>query len=118
LLSRETAIQPDECSDRLSDRLATLGAELIVETLTRFDQISPAPQNHQKATYTRLLTKADRWIDWGKSALEVYGLFRALSPSPGVFTMFRNKRLMVKNMKPSPEKKSNGDELAGNDIDL
>lgn len=98
LLSRTTPIEPDECADTLSDRLATMGAELIVETIKRFDDIHPIQQDHDKATFARLLKKEDRRILWDEDAASVYNRFRALSPSPGVFSEFRNKRLLIRGM--------------------
>ena len=107
LLNWTTPIGPDECADTLSDRLATMGAELIVETINRFDEITPIRQDHDKATFARLLKKEDRRICWDEDAPAVYNRFRALSPSPGVFTQFRGKRLLIRQMK------AGGDENTG-----
>ncbi|MCP4749368.1 MAG: methionyl-tRNA formyltransferase [Proteobacteria bacterium] len=103
LLSRETEIPPDECVDGLSERLSLTGAELIVETVENFDSLVPRKQDHEKATYTRLLEKEDRHIRWHKEALEIHRQFRALTPTPGVFTRFRGKRLIVKSMRLAEE---------------
>ncbi len=99
LLSRNTPIGPDECADTLSERLATMGAEMIVETIQRFDEIKPVQQDHDNATFARLLKKEDRRILWNEDAASVYNRFRALSPSPGVFSEFRGKRLLIRSMK-------------------
>lgn len=98
LLTRETAIAPDETYGQLGERLSMLGAELLVETLRRFEQLTPLRQDHKKATYTRLLKKEDRVINWQEDAIRVYCQFRALSPAPGVVSHFRGKRLLIKNM--------------------
>ncbi len=98
LLSRSTPIGPDECADTLTERLQMMGAELIVETIQQFDQIQPLKQDHEQATYARLLKKEDRRIRWDEDAAVVYNRFRALSPSPGVFTEFRGKRLLIRSM--------------------
>ena len=95
LLSKETEILPEELVDGLSNRLSIMGAELIVKTLDEFDQIRPEPQNHDSATYARLIKKEDRIIDWHQDASVVYGRFRALTPRPGVFTTFGKKRLKI-----------------------
>ncbi len=95
---KKTGINPDENCGQLTGRLSELGAELIVDTIHRFDELTPMKQNHEKATYTRLLNKDDRFIDWGKKAHSIYCQFRALSPFPGVVTSFRGKRLMIKGM--------------------
>jgi len=95
LLTKETDILSDEMVDGLSNRLSVLGAELIVETLDQFEQIKPIPQDHEAATYSRLIKKEDRIIDWSNDAGIIRGQFRALSPNPGVFTTFRKKRLKI-----------------------
>ena len=95
LLTKETEILPDEMVDGLSNRLSIIGAELIVETLNRFDEIQPIAQDHEAATYSRLINKEDRIIDWFKDAGVINGQFKALSPTPGVFTTFRKKRLKI-----------------------
>jgi len=98
LLTRKTNITADEKVDALSDRLASMGADLIVETINRFDELTPVKQDHERATYARLLKKEDRFIDWSQNAHQVYCHFRAMSPSPGVVTFFRGKRLLLKSM--------------------
>jgi len=103
LLERSTAIAPDECADTLTGRLAAMGAELIVETVRRFDEITPRPQDHEAATYARLLKKEDRHIVWSEPATAVYNRYRALSPAPGVFGEFRGKRVLIREMKPVAE---------------
>jgi methionyl-tRNA formyltransferase len=99
LLSRETAIEPDENCGQLSERLAKLGAALLVDTINRFDQLTPVKQDHKKATYTRLLKKEDRVIHWGEDSRKVFCQFRAMTPLPGVVTEFRGKRLLIKSMR-------------------
>ncbi len=96
LLKRKTEIPSDEQVGRLTERLSLIGAELIVDTIESFDSIKPEKQNHDQATYARLLKKEDRIIDWNRDATAVCRQFRAMSPSPGVFTWFRRKRLMIK----------------------
>ncbi len=99
LLTRSTPIEPDECVDSLTERLKLMGAELIVETIQTFDQIQPLKQDHEQATFARLLKKEDRRISWDENATAVYNRYRALSPTPGVHTEFRGKRLLLKSMK-------------------
>jgi methionyl-tRNA formyltransferase len=98
LLSAETAIEPQVCAGELTQRLARMGADLLIETLDRFDAIEPQPQDHAQATYTRLLDKADRLIDWQAPAAAVYGRYRALTPEPGVLTHFRGRQLVLRQL--------------------
>jgi methionyl-tRNA formyltransferase len=83
LLMRATAIGPEETAGELSDRLARLGAETIVETLARLDSLTPAPQDHAAATTAPRLKKNDGTIDWAKPAVEIVNLVRGCNPWPG-----------------------------------
>lgn len=98
LLTKKTTIDPTEKVDQLSQRLSEMGAELIVETIRNFDSITPQKQNHDEATYSKLIKKEDRFIDWTDGAEQIFGKFRALSPNPGVVTYFRGKRLTLKDL--------------------
>jgi len=84
--------------EELSEDLAKLGAELLIKTIPRWikGEIKPRPQDHKRATYTKLLTKKDGFVDWkkvvfaiqkgGKPALEIERMIRAFSPWPGTWT--------------------------------
>ena len=69
LLSRETNIPESETTAELWNRLANMGADLLVETLDTLDSISPTPQDHSNATYAPLIQKSLGHIDWNKSAI-------------------------------------------------
>jgi methionyl-tRNA formyltransferase len=113
LLTTKTVIQPDEKADQLSNRLSQLGGQLIVRTITEFEQIIPQPQDHTQATYTRMIEKEDRLLNWEQSAEKVYAQFRALSPQPGVFTYFRGKRLLVKEISLAENRTGQNQKRAG-----
>jgi len=83
LLMRSTPIGADETAGELSERLARLGAEVIVETLDRLDALTPAPQDHAAATTAPRLKKTDGVIDWTKRAAEIANLVRGCNPWPG-----------------------------------
>lgn len=88
LLKREIPIQEDDTAGSLHDKLMELGAEIVVETLTRMaaHDIEPEPQNHQEATYTRPLSKGDGRIVWNEKAEYLGRLVRAMNPWPSAFT--------------------------------
>ncbi len=86
LLMRRTPIGADETAGELSERLARLGAEVILETLERLDTLTPAPQDHAAATLAPRLKKTDGAIDWAKSGREVVNLVRGCNPWPGATT--------------------------------
>jgi methionyl-tRNA formyltransferase len=86
LLMRPTPIDADETAGELSERLAALGAEVIVETLDRLDALTPRPQDSSAATLAPRLKKTDGVIDWTKSARDIVNLVRGCNPWPGATT--------------------------------
>jgi methionyl-tRNA formyltransferase len=83
--SRATAIAPDEDAAALTARLALLGADLLAETLSSLAAggLAPEPQDEARATYARLLTRADGWADWALDAAALERRCRAFSQRPG-----------------------------------
>ena len=84
IFSRETAIGEQETAGELFDRLAAMGADLLVETLRAIEAgCAPrTPQNHAEATYTKQLTKELCPIDWTKTPREIVKHVCGLSPWP------------------------------------
>jgi len=74
----------DETASSLHDRLSLLGAELLIETLTR--PFAPVPQPEQGVTYAEKLTRETGRIDWSRPAAEIDRQIRGLTPWPGAFT--------------------------------
>lgn len=95
LLKRATPIDPSETAVEVAARLSRLGAELIVETLARLDEITPEPQDHDAATLAPILTREDGEIDWTLSAPEVVNRCRGFQPWPGTWTTLDGSRLHV-----------------------
>ncbi len=97
LRKAETAIGPDEDAVGLSERLAVMGAHLLVGTLRDIQSgsLQPEKQNSSQATYAPILSKADGVIDWSKPAGDVHRLIRGMQPWPGGHTTFRGKRLHI-----------------------
>jgi methionyl-tRNA formyltransferase len=97
LLQRETAIEPDEDAPALRNRLATLGAKLLLETIHRLKrgELTALPQDHSKASYAPPLKKEDGRIDWQRSAQEIQNQIRGTLPWPGAFTRVGNKLFKI-----------------------
>lgn len=97
LLKARTAIGPEETAGELHDRLAKMGAELIVETLRAVAEgtIQRTPQGDAETCYASMLTKELGKIDWNRPARELHNLVRGLSPWPVAETVYRQKRLKV-----------------------
>ena len=97
LLRRETPIGDTENAGGLSDRLAVMGAELLVETLRALEAgtLVRTPQNPEKATYEPKMDKALGMIDWTKSAKEIDWLVRGTTPWPGAYTALGDGNMKV-----------------------
>lgn len=100
--ARATPIGVDETTGALTDRLATLGAELLMDTLPDWlaRRITPQPQDEALATSTRPLRKEDGRLDWRLSATELSRLVRSVTPWPGAFTTWEGK--LLKTLKVTP----------------
>ena len=82
LLKREVEILEDETAGELFDRLANIGAELLIETLDNLDNITPEKQDEEKSSYFPMLDKTICNIDFTVPAKQVENLVRGLNPWP------------------------------------
>lgn len=91
-----TEIGESETADSLHDRLAALGAELILSTLDKMENgsITPRPQG-EAYTYAPLIKKSMGEIDFSRTAREIYDMIRAFTPWPSAFTMLNGRRIKV-----------------------
>ncbi len=94
-LSEATPISPSETTGDLHDRLATLGARMIVDVLDRLDQLPPIPQGPGEVTYADKVQKSEAAIDWTETAVQVDRRIRAFSPSPGAWCLIGPERVKV-----------------------
>jgi len=97
LLMRETPIGEKENAGELSDRLAVMGAELLIETIRALEAgtLVRTPQDHEQATYEPKMDKELGRIDWGKTAKEIDWLVRGATPWPGAFTTLGDQAIKV-----------------------
>jgi methionyl-tRNA formyltransferase len=97
LLKASTPIGPEENAVELGERLALLGAELLVETLSGLaaGTITPQPQNDAEATYAPILRKEDGAIDWAWTAAKIHNRTRGFHPWPGTFAKFRGQTVRL-----------------------
>jgi len=94
ILQRREPIRPDDTSGTLHDRLAKIGAEVLVETIA-LENPPRQPQDEAQVTLARKLTKEDGRIDWRKPAVEIERQVRAFDPWPGSLTMLGETLLKV-----------------------
>jgi len=101
LKRREVAIDPEDTSETLAPKLAAVGADLMVETLSelRAQTIQPKVQDHSRATLAPILRKEDGQVDFQRSADEIHNRLRGFQPWPGAFTQFRGKKLVISRAK-------------------
>jgi methionyl-tRNA formyltransferase len=85
---RRTPIRPEDDSATLHDRLAQLGAELLVQTIPDYvaGKIRPKAQPAAGASYAPKIKKEDGRIDWNQPARTIWNRLRAFTPWPGAFT--------------------------------
>ena len=83
-----TAIDPDETVETLHDRLAVMGAELLVEVVEqiRTNTASRTAQNEQLVTYAPMLSRELSPLDWTKDARQLHDQVRGLVPWPATTT--------------------------------
>jgi len=97
LAQKERNISPEDTTGTLTERLADVGAQLLIETLPSWLEgtITPRPQDDGKATYSKILAKEDGQIDWRCPAAELWRRVRAFQPWPGCYTTWRGKMLKI-----------------------
>ncbi|MBK6400787.1 MAG: methionyl-tRNA formyltransferase [Rhodocyclaceae bacterium] len=83
LLSESLPIALDDNAARLHDKLAALGARLVVDALHRIDALTPEPQPTDGVTYAHKIDKAEALLDFARPAEELARRIRAFDPFPG-----------------------------------
>jgi methionyl-tRNA formyltransferase len=97
LLQQELPIARDDTAETLAPRLASIGADLMVETLRSLQAgtVPPRPQDNAQATLAPILKKEDGLMDFSRSATEILNRIRGFQPWPGAYTKFRGKTLQI-----------------------
>jgi methionyl-tRNA formyltransferase len=103
LLASDMEIAEEDTAPTLSQKLSTLGADLMVETLRGLErgEITPRPQNSSLATLAPMLKREDGLIDWTRPAEEIVRRVRGFQPWPGAYTTFRGKKLHLWAARPA-----------------
>ena len=95
LLQSETAIDDEENAIDLMARLSFEGANLLSETLEKFDEITPRKQSESEASYAPMLVKEEGRINWESRAVTIHNHIRGFQPFPTSFTSFDGKKLTI-----------------------
>lgn len=96
LLKKEIKISEEITTGELHDQLATLGAEILIETLSQLEERSlhSTPQTGE-SNYAPLLKREHERLDWSRGAYELKDQIRGLNPWPGSYTIFRGENLKI-----------------------
>src|SRR5262249_14490880 len=100
------AIRDDDDAASLAERLAELGAPLLVESVQRAAEgrAARAPQDRAAGSYAKKLRKEDGRVDWALPAATVWAHARAVTPWPGAATAFRARRVLLVRTRPEGER--------------
>ncbi len=97
LIQRSITIGEDETAGELEDRLALLGAEVILETIEGLSDgtITPISQPEEGASLAPRLNRDDARIDWERPASAIHNLVRGTNPWPGGWTKLGEERVKI-----------------------
>jgi methionyl-tRNA formyltransferase len=95
LLQRSMPIGAEETAGELTERLAGLGAAVLLETLDHLETLAPRPQDDRVATLAPRLRKEDGLLDWTEPASILARRVRGLNPWPGAVTHAPGGRLLI-----------------------
>ena len=113
LACKATPITPGDTTQTLHDRLAAMGAALIVTVLEELDTLTPQPQPEAGVTYAHKITKDESRIDWTRPAAEIDRQIRGLSPFPGAWTTLEGTRVKLLNSRVADGHGTPGEVLHG-----
>jgi methionyl-tRNA formyltransferase len=108
-----------QTSGELGERLARLGADLMVRALGALERgaITAQPQPAEGVTYAKKISKDEARIDWSRRAAEIDCLVRGLAPSSGAFTEVNGERLKILFAEPVAGR-GNAGEVIGDDLTI
>jgi methionyl-tRNA formyltransferase len=118
LAQAECPISSQDTTASLSQKLAKLGAELLLETLPVWlsGELQAQVQDDSQATYCRPLRKRDGLLDWEQPTESLERQVRAYDPWPGTYTTWQGQRLNVIGARAWPGRQEPGP--AGTVIEL
>jgi methionyl-tRNA formyltransferase len=104
LLMGRVAIGQDDNAQTLEEKLAALGADLLLETLTLLEEgnCPSTPQDGELATYAPSLPPDIGMIDWSQPAEKIASRIRGLSPRPGAFAFCNGRRIKLWRAQDTP----------------
>lgn len=101
LLERKLVIERTDTAGSLTERLAQVGAQAIVEAIARLDSLTPRPQDGEGVTYAAKIEKSEAPLDWRLDAATLDRRVRAFDPFPGAETTLGGETLKVWQARPT-----------------
>jgi len=104
LAQQQVPVSPEDTTGSLTAKLAQLGGQLLVQTLPLWleGKLTPQPQDNEKATYSKLITKEEGKMDWQRPVIELWRKVRAFQPWPGCYTTWQGRLLKIMETIPLP----------------
>jgi methionyl-tRNA formyltransferase len=122
ILQKSLPIAPKETGGSLFDKLAVLGAELLLEALNQIEAgtADRIPQDNEKASYVKMLDKDMGRLDFTQSAVRLERLIRGLNPWPSAYTILDGKTLKLWQADAEPISQADGNKsfLPGEIVEL
>jgi len=104
LAQRQLPVLNWDTTGSLTEKLADLGAQLLIDMLPPWidGRVVPQPQDSEKATYSGIIKKEDGRLDWSRPAVELWRKVRAFQPWPGCYTAWEGKLVKIIEAAPLP----------------
>ena len=102
-----TPINADETPSFLSERLADLGAKLLIETIKKIDELIPKPQATIDVSYAKKIDKKEAKIDWSLDFQIIEQQIRGLSRYPGAWAYYNDERIKFLNVRINSSNQNN-----------
>lgn len=106
ILAQTTSpIDPDETYTELEERLALESVKLVLESVPKYKngELLPKEQDHNKATYTSMISKEDGKVNWEETAQSIYNKYRAYYRRPQIWTTWQGQNIKILQCRPSAE---------------
>ena len=102
LIQERLVIDHEDTTGSLIQKASALGSRALISYIesTPLDAWVFSPQDNDRAAYAPKIDKNERQMDWQKSASDLSHIIRALSPDPGAYTLYKGKRLAIKQAEP------------------
>lgn len=115
IMKQPTVVGRNESYGELKIRLTRIGAKLLLKSIALVEKGFKGIPQEGDATYASKIKKEERKINWNESAEKIKNLILALSPTPGAYTTFRGKRLIILRGRALPGRGKRPGEIINND---